>query len=110
MSCTTGDADGPMVYLDHGAACWYGNAATGLCPPDDLRDDMYFEEVMINGLAVGPAFAKIMWLFCRDYTSDDLAVMYGPSSMTLFTLQTIYGDPNLIIYSPEWISPVPIDA
>jgi hypothetical protein len=30
--------------------------------------------------------------------------------MQLFTLQTIYGDPNLIIYSPEWTAPVPVDA
>ena len=110
MSCTTGSSDGPMVYLDHGAVMWYGNAASGLCPPDDLRDDMFLARMLIDGDAVGPAVTKDLWLFCRDYTSGDENVMYGPSSMSMYTYVVVYGDPNLIIYAPSWTSPVPVDA
>jgi hypothetical protein len=40
--------------------------------------------------------------------------MYGPSSCNsanpITSIQVIYGDPALVVYSPEWTSPVPIDA
>jgi len=40
--------------------------------------------------------------------------MYGPSTLTstegITTIQCIYGDPELIIYSPEWVSPNAIDS
>jgi hypothetical protein len=110
MSCTTFDGDGPMVYLDHGAICAYGNAGTGLCPEADLQDDLFFRDVMINGEAIGPAFSHQVWLHYRDFTTGDETSMYGSSSMQVTTIQCIYGDPNLIIYSPEWQSPVPVDA
>ena len=110
MSCTTGDGDAPMVYLDHGALCWYGNAGTGLCPEADLADDNFFNDTMISGVPIGPAFSHQVWLHYRDYTTGDPTSMYGSSSMQVTTIQVIYGDPNLIIYSPEWTSPVPVDA
>jgi len=110
MSCTTGDGDGPLVYLDHGAVCWYGNANTGLCPEADLADDNFFVDVMINGQPIGISFANQIWLHYRDFTTGDNTSMYGPSSMQVDSIQVIYGDPGLIIYSPEWTAPVPIDA
>lgn len=110
MSCTTGDGDGPLVYLDHGAVCWYGNANTGLCPEADLADDNFFVDVMINGQPIGISFANQIWLHYRDHTTGDNTSMYGPSSMQVDSIQVIYGDPGLIIYSPEWTAPVPIDA
>jgi len=108
MSCTTWDGDGPMVYLDHGAVMGYGNAGTGLCPEADLADDHMFTDVMVNGMSVAQAFSHQVWLHYRDYTTNDLTSRYGPSSAQVTTIQIIYGDPSLIIYSPEWQSPVPI--
>lgn len=116
MSCTTGDGDGPMVYLDHGAVCWYGNAGSGLCPEADLQDDEFFNDAMINGVPIGQAYSKQVWLHYRDYTTGDPISMYGPSTLYggaeaggITTRQVIYGDPNLIIYSPEWTAPIPVD-
>ena len=110
MSCTTGDGWGPLVFLDHGALCWYGNANTGLCPEADLADDNFFIDAMINGNSIGKAFSTQVWLHYRDFTTSENSSMYGPSSMQVDSIQVIYGDPALIIYSPEWTSPVPIDA
>jgi hypothetical protein len=81
MSCTTGDADGPMVYLDHGAVIWYGNAGSGLCPQADLQDDVTLADVFIHGDAVGPSFARTVWLHYRDFTTKDPTSMYGRSSL-----------------------------
>lgn len=109
MSCTTGDAYGPLVYLDHGAVLWYGNAGSGLCPEADLQDDEFFKDSMIYGEPVGQAFSKQVWLHYRDFTTKDPTSMYGPSSLyDVTTVQVIYGDPNLIVYSPEWTSPTPV--
>ncbi len=110
MSCTTADGDCPMVYLDHGALCWYGNGGTGLCPEADLADDLFFQDVMIHGVSIGVAFSHQVWLHYRDFTTSDNTSMYGSSSMQVTTIQNIYGDPALVIYSPEWTSPVPVDA
>jgi hypothetical protein len=110
MSCTTGDGDAPLVFLDHGALCWYGNANTGLCPEADLGDDNFFNDTMVNGQSIGVAFSHQVWLHYRDFTTSDNTSMYGPSSMQVDSIQVIYGDPSLIIYSPEWTSPVPINA
>lgn len=110
MSCTTADGDGPMVYLDHGAVCWYGNAQSGLCPEADLQDDKFFRDAMINGLSIGVAYSKQVWLHYRDFTTSDPTSMYGSSSMQVSTIQCIYGDPSLVVYSPEWQAPVPISA
>jgi hypothetical protein len=111
MSCTTGDGDAPLVFLEHGAVFWYGNANTGLCPEADVGDDMVFECTMVDGDSIGVAWSKQVWLHYRDFTTGDPTSMYGPSSMYPITsIQVIYGDPSLIVYSPEWQSPVPIDA
>ena len=113
MSCTTGDAFGPMVYLDHGAVVWYGNSGSGLCPEADLQDDEFFQDVLLDGEMIGPAYSKQVWLHYRDFTTSDPTAMYGSSSVggySITTVQVIYGDPNLIVYSPEWSSPIPIDA
>jgi hypothetical protein len=114
MSCSTGQQFGPMVYLDHGAVMWYGNADSGLCPEGDLMDECFFEDAMIHGTPVGLAYSKLVWLHYRDFTTGDPTSMYGPSSLHgnegVTTVNCIYGDPNLILYSPEWTSPAPVDS
>ncbi len=110
MSCTTGDGDGPLVFMDHGAAIWYGNGNTGLCPEADIGDDEVFKLTLLHGVSIGEAFADQVWLHYRDFTTGDPTSMYGPASMTVSSIQVIYGDPSLVVYSPEWSSPVPIDA
>jgi hypothetical protein len=110
MSCTTGDGDAPLVFLEHGAVCWYGNANTGLCPEADIADDNVFIDTLIYGVPIGVAFSQQVWLHYRDFTTGDNTSMYGPSSMQVDSIQVIYGDPSLIVYSPEWQSPVPVDA
>jgi hypothetical protein len=110
QSCSTGDGYGPMVYLDHGAVLWYGNAGSGLCPEADLMDDMFFESAMINGESIGQAYSKEVWLHFRDFTTLNPVSMYGVSTMQITTVQSICGDPTLVIFSPEWSSPEPIDG
>ncbi len=118
QSCSTGQQFGPMIYLDHGAVVWYGNAETGSCPPSDLVDDWFFEDLLINGDSIGEAYTKHMWKIIRDFTSGDEDVMYGTSSIFRYeegddgipSCQVIYGDPTLKIYSPEWTIPIPIDS
>jgi len=111
MSCTTGDGDGPLVFLDHGAVLFYGNANTGLCPEADIADDEVFIEALVHGESVGVAWSKQVWLHGRDRTTGDNTSMYGPASMyPINSIQVIYGDPSLVIYSPEWQAPEPIDA
>ena len=111
MSCTTGDGDGPLVFLEHGAVIWYGNANTGLCPEADIGDDEVFKLTLVYGESVGVAWSKQVWLHYRDFTTSDNTSMYGPSSMyPINSIQVIYGDPSLVIYSPEWDAPIPIDA
>ena len=110
QSCSTGDGYGPMVYLDHGAVLWYGNAGSGLRPEADLMDDRFFESAMLHGETVGQAYSKEVWLHYRDFTTLDPVSMYGPSTEQITTIQCIYGDPTLLIFSPEWTAPVPIDA
>ncbi len=110
-SCSTGQHYGPLVYLDHGAVIWYGNAGSGLSPEEDLIDDWFFEDAMIKGEPIGQAYSKYVWLHYRDFTTCDPTSMYGPSSMhDIATIHCIYGDPNLILYSPSWKAPVPIDS
>lgn len=110
QSCSTGDAYGPMVYLDHGAVLWYGNAGSGLRPEADLMDDRFFESTMLQGETVGQAYSKEVWLHYRDFTTMDPVAMYGPSTRQITTVQCIYGDPTLVIFSPEWNVPVPIEG
>jgi hypothetical protein len=114
MSCSTGQQFGPLVYLDHGAVMWYGNAGSGLCPEADLLDDWFFEDALYHGLNVGQAYSQYVWLHFRDFTTSDPAAMYGRSSLYgdggITTVPVIYGDPNLIIYSPDWELPDPVDS
>jgi hypothetical protein len=110
QSCSTADGYGPLVYLDHGAVIWYGNAGSGLSPESDLMDDKFFESALINGENVGQAYSKEVWLHYRDFTTLDPVSMYGPSTEDVTTLQCIYGDPTLVVFSPEWSSPVPIEG
>lgn len=114
MSCTTGQHFGPEIYLEHGSALWFGNAGTGLCPQEDLLDDMWMKDMMTNGSSIGQAFSKYLWLHQRDFTAkfvDDSIYqmsLYGSSTMQVTNVQVIFGDPTLTVYSPEWIEPVPI--
>ena len=103
-----------MVYLDHGALCWYGNAETGSCPPADLEDDWFFEDTLIHGENIGEAYSKNIWRLHRDYTTCDPTSIYGQSTTIgddgLNSAQVIYGDPTLIVYSPDWTMPEPIQS
>jgi len=107
MSCTTAQHFGPEIYLEHGSALWYGNGATGLCPQADLLDDQWMTDMFVNGLSIGQAFSKYVWLHQRDYTTQDSTSLYGTSSMQIHNIQCIYGDPTLILYSPDWYEPAP---
>jgi len=108
MSCTTAAHFGPMIYLEHGSALYYGNAGTGLCPQEDLLDDSWMHDALVYGEPVGEAFSKYVWLHQRDYTTGDPTAMYGSSSMAVTNVQLFFGDPTLIVYSPEWQEPTPI--
>ncbi len=114
MSCSTAQQFAPTVYLDHGALLWYGNAGSGLCPEADLQDDEFFTDAMIYGEPIGVAYSKQVWLHFRDFTTKDPTSMYGPSSLYggegITTIQCIYGDPNIILYSPEWSMPAAVDS
>jgi hypothetical protein len=108
MSCTTAQHFGPEIYLEHGSALYYGNAATGLCPQADLLDDQWMTDMFVNGESVGQAFSKYVWLHERDYTTQDATSLYGSSSLSVHNIQCIYGDPTMTLYSPEWIEPEPV--
>ncbi|MBE3141539.1 MAG: hypothetical protein IMZ53_13270 [Thermoplasmata archaeon] len=110
-SCVTGDGDGPMVYLDHGAVFWCGYAgARCLSPVSEQQAELFFQDIMVNGEPIGLALSKHLWKCSRDYTTGDPYRMYNQTSLQLNMIPCIYGDPNLIIYSPEWTSPVPADG
>jgi hypothetical protein len=108
MSCTTASHLGPMVTLAHGAALYYGNGGTGLCPESDLLDDSWMHDVMVNGESVGYAFSNYVWLHQRDYTTLDPTTLYGISSEQVTNAQMIFGDPTMTVFSPEWTEPTPV--
>ncbi|NIA10631.1 MAG: hypothetical protein GWP10_13115 [Nitrospiraceae bacterium] len=108
MSCTTAAHLGPIVYLEHGTALYYGNAGTGLSPQEDLLDDQWMHDMMVNGESVGEAFSSYVWLHQRDYTTGDPTAMYGSSSMQTTNQQLFFGDPTMTCYSPEWVEPTPV--
>ncbi|RLF59846.1 MAG: hypothetical protein DRN27_01385 [Thermoplasmata archaeon] len=110
LSCTTADGYGPMVYLDHGAVCYFGNAGSGLTPQEDLMDNEVFMQAFMYGDSISYAFSNEVWRHLRDYTTGDPTAMYGTSSIGLTTMQCIYCDPALIGYSPEWTNPIPIEG
>ena len=114
MSCTTGQHFGPEIYLEHGSTIWYGNAGTGLCPEEDLLDDMWMKDMMVNGSSIGQALSKYLWGHQRDWTAKyvdpaiyDMA-LYGSSTMQVTNVQVLFGDPTLTVYSPEWTEPTPV--
>ncbi|MGC9307404.1 MAG: hypothetical protein ACP5FL_01350 [Thermoplasmatota archaeon] len=102
LSCTTGQHFGPDIYLEHDAVLWFGNAASGRCPEEDLLDDWWLHAMMVEGKSLGDAFSDYLWLHQRDYTTGDPTSMYGSSSLQIHNIQVILGDPTLICYSPEW--------
>jgi hypothetical protein len=108
MSCTTASHLGPMVYLAHGAVVYYGNGGTGLCPQEDLLDDQWIHAMLVDGKSIGDAMSDYVWLHQRDYTTMDPIALYGRSSNQLTNTQMIFGDPTLIVYSPEWTEPTPL--
>jgi hypothetical protein len=120
QSCTTASHFGPMIYLEHGAALYYGNANTGRSPQSDMFDYWMFRELLINGENIGEAHSKYLWLHDRDFTTCDPTTLYGPSSMDLGDSYgdgeglanewVIFGDPTMICYSPDWVEPVPIEV
>jgi hypothetical protein len=84
-----------------------------------MQDSWWFEDFMVNGVSIGEAHSKILWLFDRDYTTCDPTSLYGPSSIDegdqqgdglgLVNTWVIFGDPTLQAYNPLWTEPVPED-
>ena len=89
-------------------------AGTGLCPQEDLLDDMWIKDMMVNGLSIGQAFSKYVWLHQRDFTAKNVdnaiyeTSLYGDSIYAVTNVQVIFGDPTLTVCSPEWIEPIPV--
>ena len=110
MSCTTAEHLGPIVYLGHGAALYYGNSGTGLSPQCELLDYQAFGDMLQRGYSIGEAHSNYIWLHQRDYTTGDPTTIYGGSSLKLTNVHVILGDPTMTIYSPEWNEPVPIET
>ena len=111
-SCTTGEHFGPMIYLEHGSALWYGNCGSGYVIDTMLRDNWMFYDVLVLGKNFGESHSKYLWMFDRDFTTGDPTTIYGRSSFFqggLTNVHAIYGDPTMICYSPDWIEPVPIN-
>jgi hypothetical protein len=110
-SCTTGGHFGPMIYLAHGAALWFGNIGSNYFAEDNLHNCLEFQDILVNGMSFGEAHSKYVWKLDRDYTTCDPTTLYGTSSFfadALLNVHTIYGDPTMTVYSPEWIEPIPI--
>jgi hypothetical protein len=108
-STITADSDSPLVYLDHGALCWFGYAGILYNDHMESQSELLFRDVIISGESIGPALSKYNWFFSRDYTTGDPLSMYNIQTLQTNSIPCIYGDPDLILYSPEWASPVPID-
>jgi hypothetical protein len=107
-----------MIYLEHGSVLFYGNSNTGRSPQTDFMDSWWFEDFFLNGKSIGESHADLLWLFGRDYTTNDPTTIYGVSSMDssaqiqgdgegLVNTWVIFGDPALQLYQPDWIEPVP---
>ena len=66
---------------------------------------------MIEGYSIGDGVSMDLWKFDRDFTTLDPTSIYGTLSLTLLSLTVLYGDPALIVYSPEhWVEPEPVDS
>jgi len=112
-SCTTGEHWGPMVYLGHGSALWYGNCGSAYGIQDDLHNMWMFHDMLVEGKGIGESKAKYQWIFDRDYTTCDPATLYGRSSLFqgyLSNVHGLFGDPTMTCYSPDWIEPAPVDV
>ena len=112
-SCTTGTHFGPMIYLEHGAAFWYGNGGSCYGIQATLLDNWVFNDVLIKGKNIGESFSKYFWIFDRDFTTGDESTMYGRSSLFqgyLSNVQVLFGDPTMTVYNPNWIEPIPIST
>jgi hypothetical protein len=110
-SCTTGSHFGPIVYLAHGSALWYGNCGSGSSIQNDLHISWMFYDVMVKGESIGKAKSDYLWIHNRDFTTRDPTTLYGPSSMHgggLSNVGAIYGDPTMTCYAPDWIEPEPV--
>ncbi len=115
-SCTTGEHWGPIMYLSHGSALWYGAAGSTYGVQDDLHNDWIFHDVLVNGESFGPSESKYQWIFNRDFTTLDPTTLYGRSTLFQITsggltnVKALYGDPTMTCYAPDWIEPVPIEG
>ena len=111
MSCTTFAHYGPEIYLEHGSVLAIGNANTGSSPLWEIHDQMFFTGALYEGKPVGVAYSENYWLFDRDVTTMDPTSIYGSFSMYIDSVQVIYGDPMLYVYSPRhWIEPEPAES
>ncbi len=114
-SCTTGEHWGPMVYLSHGSAIWFGCAGSAYGVQDDLHNSWMFHDVLVEGKGIGESQSKYQWLFNRDFTTGDPATLYGRSTLFqlssggLTNVKALFGDPTMTCYSPDWIEPTPVN-
>ncbi|MBU1940689.1 MAG: hypothetical protein KKC68_02840, partial [Candidatus Thermoplasmatota archaeon] len=54
-SCATGEHFGPMIYLEHGSALWYGNCGSGYGIQTTIHDNWMFYDVLVKGESFGEA-------------------------------------------------------
>jgi hypothetical protein len=109
-ACTTGEHFGPMIYLEHGSALWFGNCGSAYRIQANLLDNWMFYDVLVKGDSFGEAHSRYIWMFDRDFTTGDPTTMYGASSLFqggLSNVQAMYGDPTMTLYSPLWTEPTP---
>jgi hypothetical protein len=110
-SCTTACHFGPMIYLAHGSAMFYGNGGGCYGVQDDLLNSWIYHDVFVNGDNFGEAHARYKWLLDRDYSTLDPNTLYGESIFYAdgqTSTHHIFGDPAMTIYNPVWIEPIPI--
>jgi len=92
-SAYTGDNNGPLVYLDHGAVCWVGNEGTGYNNLLEEQNELLMDDLLINGDRIGPALSRYIWFYTRDYTTGDPNSMYSENTLNTNFHPNIYGDP-----------------
>ncbi len=115
-SCTTGEHWGPIMYLSHGSALWYGAAGSTYGVQDDLHNEWIFHDVLVEGDSFGNSESKYQWLFNRDFTTLDPTTLYGTSTLFqlsmggLTNVKVLFGDPTMTCYAPDWIEPSPIEG
>jgi len=113
-SCTTGEHWGPMVYLSHGSAAWFGAVGSTYGVQDDLHNSWVFHDTMVEGKSIAKAWSDYEWIFNSDYTTLDPTTLYGRSTLFQLTqggltnVKVFFGDPELVCYSPNWIEPTPV--